>query len=177
MKADPGSSDDAILLFHTGGTTGKPKGVTLSNRNMLSNTACAVEDYRMEQGCSFIILGPLFHLAAGARVFNCAALYGRGAVLSQFDTVNALESIERYRIDSATFVPTMVQMLLDHPEYAAYDLSSLKIGPNRNNNNLTGIAPTGLVQMSPGMHVRIDNNPTRFENFANLDSLSLEGLV
>lgn len=44
-----------------------------------------------------------------------------------------------------------------------------------NNNSLTGIVPSGFGQMSPGMHVRIDNNPTRFENFANLDSLSLEG--
>ena len=123
----PGGGDDAILLFYTGGTTGKSKGVMLSNRNMLSNTACAVEDYRMERGWSFIVLGPLFHLAAGARIFNCAALYAHGVVLARFDAVNVLESIERYRVDSATLVPTMVQMLLDHPRYADYDLTSLKI--------------------------------------------------
>ncbi|MCY3565477.1 MAG: AMP-binding protein [Gammaproteobacteria bacterium] len=126
-ESSPGGSDDAILLFYTGGTTGKSKGVMLSNRNMLSNTACAVEEYRMERGWNFIILGPLFHLASGARIFNCAALYAHAVVLSRFDAGIVLGSIDRYTVDSATFVPTMVQMVLDHPEYADYDLSSLKI--------------------------------------------------
>lgn len=126
-ETSPGGDDDPILLFYTGGTTGKSKGVMLSNRNMLSNTACAVADYRMEPGWNFIILGPLFHLAAGARIFNCAALYAHAVVMSRFDAGEVLGTIERYRIDSATLVPTMVQMLLDHPEYPNYDLSCLKI--------------------------------------------------
>ena len=123
----PGGEDDAILLFYTGGTTGKSKGVMLSNRNMLSNTACAVVDYGMEPGWNFIILGPLFHLAAGARIFNCAALRGCGVVMARFDAGNVLQAIARHRIDSVTFVPTMVQMVLDHPNFAEHDLSCLKI--------------------------------------------------
>lgn len=123
----PGSEDETILLFYTGGTTGKSKGVMLSNRNMLSNTACAVESYLMEQGWNFIILGPLFHLAAGARIFSCAALYARALVMARFDADEVLRAIERYRINSVTFVPTMIQMLLDHPRFADFDLSSVEM--------------------------------------------------
>ena len=126
-ETGPGGLDDPILLFYTGGTTGKSKGVMLSNRNMLSNTACAVVDYRMEPGWNFIILGPLFHLAAGARIFNCAALFANGVVMSRFDAGEVLRAIEFHRVDSVTLVPTMVQMLLDHPGYEDHDLSSLKI--------------------------------------------------
>ena len=123
----PSRDDEPILLFYTGGTTGKPKGVMLSNRNVLTNTACSVEDYRMEPGWNFIILGPLFHLAAGARIFSCAALYAHAVVLARFDAGEVLGAIEFHRVDSVTLVPTMAQMLLDHPGYSDHDLSSLKI--------------------------------------------------
>ena len=123
----PGAGDDPILLFYTGGTTGKSKGVMLSHCNMLSNTACAVDAYLMEDGWNFIILGPLFHLAAGARIFSTAALCAHVLILARFSAADVLESIERHRIQSATLVPTMIQMLLDHPRFAEYDLSSLEM--------------------------------------------------
>lgn len=126
-ELSPSGCDETILLFYTGGTTGKSKGVMLSHRNMLSNTACAVDAYRMEKGWNFIILGPLFHLAAGARVFSTAALCAHVLILARFDAAAVLESIERHRIHSATLVPTMIQMLLDHPDFAKTDLFSLKM--------------------------------------------------
>ncbi len=123
----PGGCDDTILLFYTGGTTGKSKGVMLSHRNMLSNTACSVDAYLLEKGWNFIIVGPLFHLAAGARIFTTAALCAHALILARFDAAAVLASIERHHIHSATLVPTMVQMLLDHPDFATTDLSSLKM--------------------------------------------------
>ena len=126
-ELSPSAGDETILLFYTGGTTGKSKGVMLSHRNMLSNTACAVDAYLMKKGWNFIILGPLFHLAAGARIFSTAALSAHVLILARFDAATVLESIERYRINSATLVPTMIQMLLDHPDFADTDLSSLEM--------------------------------------------------
>ncbi len=126
-ELSPGGPDDPILLFYTGGTTGKSKGVMLSHRNLLSNTACSVEDYRMEPGWNFAFLGPLFHLAAGARIFTCAALQAHAVILAKFDAGAVLEALVDYRIDSITLVPTMARMLLDHPDFPAADLSSLKI--------------------------------------------------
>ena len=127
IEPPPSECDDTILLFYTGGTTGKSKGVMLSHRNMLSNTACSVDAYLLEKGWNFIIVGPLFHLAAGARIFTTAALCAHALLLARFDAATMLESIERHRIHSTTLVPTMVQMMLDHPDFATTDLSSLKM--------------------------------------------------
>ena len=99
----------------------------LSNKNFLCNTTGSVPLYRMQDGWCFLIVGPLFHIAAGARIFSCAVLGGHAIVLPKFDVPDVLESIARYRINSATLVPTMFQMLIDHPLFSSADLSSMQM--------------------------------------------------
>lgn len=123
----PSEDDETAIIFYTGGTTGRSKGVMLSNRNVQINTDCSIPLYSMQEGWSFIVLGPLFHLAAGSRVFSCAALGGHAAILPKFDVIQVLQTLERYSVQSATLVPTMFQMILDHPEFSSFDLSSLKM--------------------------------------------------
>ena len=126
-EISPGQDDETVMIFYTGGTTGRSKGVMLSHRNCQSNTDCSIPLYRMQVGWNFIILGPLFHLAAGARVFSCTALGGHAVILPKFDVKDVLQTIQQYQINSATLVPTMFQMLLDYAEFGNYDLSSLKM--------------------------------------------------
>lgn len=123
----PSQDDESVIFFYTGGTTGRSKGVMLSNINFQCNTDCSIPLYRMQQGWNFIVLGPLFHLAAGSRVFSSTALGGHCAILPKFDVLEVFQTIEKYRINSATLVPTMFQMMLDHPDFSKYDLSSLKM--------------------------------------------------
>ncbi len=126
-EMNPAQEDDTALIFYTGGTTGRSRGVMLSSRNFQSNTDCSIPLYRMQEGWSFIVLGPLFHLAAGARVFTCTVLGGHSVILPKFDVVAVLETIQNDKINSATLVPTMFQMMLDDPAFTKYDLSSLKL--------------------------------------------------
>lgn len=126
-ELSPSQDDETVIIFYTGGTTGRSKGVMLSNINFQCNTDCSIPLYNMQEGWSFIILGPLFHLAAGARVFSCAALGGRAVILPKFDVHDVLQTIEQQQINSATLVPTMFQMLLDSSEFSKSDLSSLKM--------------------------------------------------
>lgn len=126
-ELSPSQDDETVIIFYTGGTTGRSKGVMLSNINIKSNTDCSIPLYRMQEGWSFIVLGPLFHLAAGARIFTCAAVGGHAVILPKFDVIDALQTIEQQKINSATLVPTMFQMLLDSPEFSKFDLSSLKM--------------------------------------------------
>ena len=126
-ELNPGQDDEIVMIFYTGGTTGRAKGVMLSNSNLQTNTDCSVPLYRMGKHWSFLIAGPLFHLAAGARVFSCAALGGHAVILPKFDVETLLQAVERYRINSATLVPTMLRMILDHPAFGDYDLSSLRM--------------------------------------------------
>jgi acyl-CoA synthetase (AMP-forming)/AMP-acid ligase II len=99
----------------------------LSNKNFLCNTQGSIPLYKMQEGWRFLIVGPLFHIAAGARLFSCAALGGHAIILPKFDVPEVLASIESYRINSATLVPTMFQMLIDHPQFATADLSSMEM--------------------------------------------------
>lgn len=123
----PSRDEEAVLIFYTGGTTGRSKGAILSNRNFQSNTDCSIPLYRMEDGWRFIIVGPLFHVAAGARIFSCTVLGGHAVILPKFDAEQTFKTIQDWKIDSATLVPTMFQMMLDHPAFGDYDLSSLSM--------------------------------------------------
>lgn len=126
-ELSPSQDDETVIIFYTGGTTGRSKGVMLSNINFQCNTDCSIPLYGMQEGWNFILLGPLFHLAAGARIFSCAALGGHAVILEKFDVHAVLETIEQQKINSATLVPTMFQMLLDSPEFSKFDLSSLQM--------------------------------------------------
>lgn len=123
----PSQNDESVIYFYTGGTTGRSKGVMLSNKNFQCNTDCSVPLYRMQEEWAFVVLGPLFHLAAGSRVFSCTALGGHAVILPKFDVVEVLQTIQQHNINSATLVPTMFQMLLDHEDFSSFDLSSLKM--------------------------------------------------
>ncbi|GJM12845.1 MAG: putative long-chain-fatty-acid CoA ligase [Pseudohongiella sp.] len=121
----PSKDEEPIIIFYTGGTTGRSKGAILSNRNFQSNTDCSIPLYRMQDAWRFIICGPLFHVAAGARIFSCTVLGGHAVILAKFDAEEVFRTIQDWKIDSATLVPTMFQMMLDHSNFNKYDLSSL----------------------------------------------------
>jgi len=137
----PSSDDDTVIIFYTGGTTGRSKGVMLSHVNFKYNTECSIPLYRMQQHWTFLIIGPLFHLAAGSRVFSSTALGGHAVILPKFDVVELMRDVEKYAINSATLVPTMYQMILDHPEFGDCDLSSLKM-------LASGAAPLSIALLS-----------------------------
>ena len=113
----------------------------LSNNNFQCNTLCSIPLYRMQQHWTFLVIGPLFHLAAGSRVFSCTALGGHAVILPKFDVVALMESVEKYQVNSATLVPTMYQMILDHSDFGNYDLSSLKM-------LASGAAPLSIALLS-----------------------------
>ncbi|MEO1679624.1 MAG: long-chain fatty acid--CoA ligase [Pseudomonadota bacterium] len=125
--AQSGSAgQDTMVIFYTSGTTGRPKGVMLSHLNMLTNAmgTCAAYAYTSED--VLLLSGPLFHLATGSRVFS-AILYGIPMVIQpKFSVDGLLDLVARHGVTTTTLVPTMFQMVLDHPGFAAADLSSLR---------------------------------------------------
>ncbi len=123
----PSENDDTVMFFYTGGTTGRSKGVMLTNANLAANTIGTAPLYKLVEGETFLIAGPMFHLAAGARVFTVAEMGGHCIILPKFDALEVLQAIEKYHINSITMVPTMFQLLLDHPQFSSIDLSSLRM--------------------------------------------------
>jgi len=120
------SDQDSMIIFYTSGTTGRPKGVMLSHTNMLMNAAGTSAAYGYTDADRLLISGPLFHLATGSRVFS-AVLCGIPMVIQPKFDVDALMSlIETHGVSTTTLVPTMYQLLLDHPRFSEFDFNSLR---------------------------------------------------
>lgn len=112
-------------LFYTGGTTGRPKGVLLGHEGMVANSQSARRAGAFTGG-RLLHVAPMFHLADGAAILGMTLSGGGHVIEPGFDAGSALRTIARHRAESALLVPAMIPMLLDHPDFATTDLSSLR---------------------------------------------------
>ena len=120
---------DLALLQYTGGTTGVPKGAMLTHQNISAN-ARQVAAIDPQVGARDMILGvlPLFHVFANVCVLNrTVACGGCIAMLPRFEAKQALKTLQRVKATALPGVPTMFQALLDHPDMARTDFTSLRI--------------------------------------------------
>ena len=112
-------------LAYTGGTTGKPKGVMGTYRGGAAMTQIQMAEWQWPDEVRHLICTPLSH--AGAAFFVPALLHGGSmVVLPGFEPGKVLEAIEKYKITSIMLVPTMLYVLMDHPDFDKTDLSSLE---------------------------------------------------
>jgi fatty-acyl-CoA synthase len=117
--------DDIVMIAGTGGTTGQPKGVLLTGGNLATMTALTLMSYPFEGVPVYLALAPLTH-AAGVLCFPVMALGGEIVIMPAPDLSQFLALIGAHRVTHAFLPPTLIYMLLDHPELAAADLGSLQ---------------------------------------------------
>lgn len=121
--------DEVINMQYTSGTTGFPKGVMLSHRNILNNASSLGDGLRYSPDDRLCLTVPLFHCFGC--VIGVLGTYTHGAALialEYFDPKAALEAVSQERCTSIYGVPTMFIAELEHPDFARYDLSSLRTG-------------------------------------------------
>ena len=124
---DAGHKDDDLAgIFYTGGTTGRSKGVMLSHRNILANALLCAPEFRFTQDTVWLHAGPMFHLADGAATFLATAAGGKHVFLPRFDPASFLACIAKYRVTQTLCVPTMLNMVVNHPDVATTDTSCLE---------------------------------------------------
>ena len=120
------TGDDLYGIFYTGGTTGFSKGVMLSHRNVLSGATVAQREGYWREDDIYVVAAPYYHASGTWPLISMLAAAGTSIVLPAFDAGAALRAIEEYKATTSLLVPTMIQMVIDHPNFAKTDLSSLK---------------------------------------------------
>ncbi len=122
--------DDPVNIQFTSGTTGLPKGATLSHHNLLNNGFFVGEATGIEPGSRVCIPVPLYH-CFGMVMGNLGCLTHTATMIypsESFDPASALRAIEAFRCDVLYGVPTMFIAILNQEDFANYDLSSLRRG-------------------------------------------------
>jgi fatty-acyl-CoA synthase len=122
--------DDPIDIQYTSGTTGLPKGATLSHHMMLNNTLVFGKYLRLSDQDRFCVTVPFYH--CGGMLYSTLMCVTRGATLvipaPVFDAGTILRTIEAERCTGLRGVPTMFIAELNHPDFGRFDLSSLRTG-------------------------------------------------
>jgi fatty-acyl-CoA synthase len=124
------SPNDAVNIQYTSGTTGSPKGATLSHRNILLNAFYAGQCQRFDHTDRLCIPVPLYHCFGCVLGSLCCAVHGTAMVFPSegFQPCSTLAAIERERCTAIYGVPTMFIAMLEHDDCQRRDLSSLRTG-------------------------------------------------
>ncbi|WEO94220.1 AMP-binding protein [Streptomyces sp. FXJ1.172] len=117
---------DPVLILHTSATTGRAKGVVVDQRSLQTNALSWLADVRPEPGTVFLNAGPLFHGSVVIALDHLAA-GGTVCVLDRFTPQGCLAALERWEVEHAFLVPSMVRLLLQTKSLAGTDLSRLRL--------------------------------------------------
>lgn len=177
---DVPAEDDLALIVGTGGTTGRPKGVMLTGANIETMTALTLIGYPWPDRPArptYLALAPLTH-AAGVLCFPVLTQGGSIVVMRQPDVAGFLANVAEHRVTHTFLPPTLIYMVLDHPDLESTDLSSLQcfwygaapMSAKRLEEALTRIgpvmaqlfgqteAPMMISTMAPADHFRADGS-------------------
>ncbi|MEV6302345.1 FadD3 family acyl-CoA ligase [Actinoplanes sp. NPDC051861] len=144
---DPATSvspDDVSDILFTSGTTGRSKGAMSAHRQTLGVAGAWAEIGGLQPGDRYLVVNPFFHsFGLKAGILACLLSGATVVPLPVFDVRRALELIESERITVLPGAPTLYLSLLDHPDRAQHDLSSLRL------------AVTGAATVAPALVGRI----------------------
>jgi long-chain acyl-CoA synthetase len=119
------ASDDLAMLYYTGGTTGRSKGVMLSQHNVLYNALQFAPKTGFRGHSVYLHAAPMFHIADGTCTYAIATSAGASVILPTFEPEAALRAIQDHKITITLWVPTMVNMAVHFPGVEDFDLASL----------------------------------------------------
>ena len=173
------SNDDVCVILPTSGTTGMPKGVELTNYQLIQNGFDIGERYQLTPHDKMLIQVPMFHCFGITLSMLSSLTHGTSMyIVRHFNPKVALGAIEGEKLTCMNGVPTMYSAIINHPEFNCYDISSLKKGIMAGSNcypefmeevsklfEMTVISVYGLSEASPGctMSSVSDGKKIRYE--------------
>jgi fatty-acyl-CoA synthase len=118
--------DRVAHLYYTSGTTGQPKGVMLTHRNVCTHALGTIAELRLADTDVWGHIAPMFHLADAWATFAITWAGGRHVMLPRFDPGEALALLARERVTITNVIPTMLNRMVHHPGARDFELSSLR---------------------------------------------------
>jgi fatty-acyl-CoA synthase len=118
---------DPVQIQYTSGTTGFPKGALLHHKGLVNEASFVAQRAGMSDGAVCVNAMPMYHIGGGAVTeFGTLAVHGTYVVVPAFDPGLILELFETYRGTHSLMVPTMLIAVLEHPDSATRDMSSVQ---------------------------------------------------
>jgi long-chain acyl-CoA synthetase len=124
---DEPEEDDPVVLMYTGGTTGLPKGVLLDHRAEMLNVYHVNQLWSFRADDVFLHQTPMFHAASMGGMLGVPSGGGQSVFLPLFDPGRVMELAEQHNVTATVMVPTMIGMMLNHPEFRPERLASLRM--------------------------------------------------
>ncbi len=114
-------------LYYTSGTTGKPKGVILTHRNVCLHALGTIAELKLVDSDVWGHIAPMFHLADAWAVFAITWAGGRHVMVKNFDPETVMRTIEQDRITISNLIPTMLNLMVKNRHSGVFDYSSLRV--------------------------------------------------
>lgn len=111
------SEDRLAVIMYTGGTTGRSKGVMLSQSNLLFSSLASISHPGNRPGSAYLHTAPLFHVGALAAEINTLLASSTQVYIPAFEPLKLIETVELEEITDVFLVPTMLHAVLNHPEF------------------------------------------------------------
>ncbi len=124
---EPVVENQVAHLYYTSGTTGRPKGVMLTHKNVCIHALGTIAELRLGDSDVWAHVAPMFHLADAWATFAITWVGGRHVMLPQFEPAEVLAAIQRHRITLSNLIPTMLNLMIKHPRVGEFDYSSLRV--------------------------------------------------
>jgi len=123
----PIREDSLAHLYYTSGTTGRPKGVMLTHKNVCLHALGTIAELKLTDSDIWGHIAPMFHLADAWATFAFTWVGARHVMVGQFEAEPVMAAIERQRITLSNLIPTMLNLMIKHPRVGGFDFSSLRV--------------------------------------------------